>query len=562
MPAGCYKTVTTSAIGPDIVITMKTIHNYLFLIGCVSTLAWSPSWAIEESPSQAAPPELVTPANPSLQTGVFEEEANLDSNAALAAYQGILERFDAQRAEAAQAIFRAAEIFRKTGNLTDAHTYYARILREFSDQSQLARQSQRQLATIHPSASAEPDRFLEEQNSPWLLNVAFGSSLNKRGKAAFGVGTNDYWNGYYLPWINVVPLVNLMLWNGNITPVGMEIRNAAGVWNNKTGDPMYDAYVYVNDGSDKNIIITLTNLPPGQYDFYLYGHADPGGQGEGNSQFQISTGDHQTDWIGTAQSAGWSATQPWTEGKQFIRFCNIKVNQDDPVIVRVRAGFDGEPIEPKNRPPVINGMQIIRTGGAGGLDEASVAMPAQAGPSLSTSEGATMKSFEAQEQHQRTQQLLDTLRESHTMLRTQVLTDLHRQMAQAQERVFQARAQLEEARRIFRQVEEFKDKPELLPKPAASDPRYRKLKEALDQATLASLDGQEDSSRIVKASLKSMFRFIEEIYLTELKAASGEAANNLDRSIQALNDLKQRLAKEQELLAEELAAKHTKETLF
>ena len=34
---------------------------------------------------------------------------------------------------------------------------------------------------------------------------------------------------------------------------------------------MYNCYCYSQDNGD--IILTVTNLPSGQYDFYLYGHA-------------------------------------------------------------------------------------------------------------------------------------------------------------------------------------------------------------------------------------------------------------------------------------------------
>jgi hypothetical protein len=543
---------------------MKTIVDLLFITGCAGMVALSSTWAAEDAPSRTAAAGSTIPANVSFQTGVIEEEANLNPEAALAAYQAVIQQFDAQRVEAAQAIFRAGEVMRKAGNSAEARRNYERIVREFADQTVLARQSQQQLAIIRSNAKAFTGR-LDTETSPWLLNVAFGSSLTKHGKAAIGHRTNDYWNGYYLPWIDVVPLVNLMLWNGTITPVSMEIRNAAGTWNNNTGDPMYDAYVYVNDGSDKHILITLTNLPPGRYDFYLYGHADPGGQGEGNSQFQIRTGGRTTDWAGTTRSAGWRVTEPWTEGKQFIRLSGIDVNPGDPVVVAARAGFDGQPVDPANRPPVINGMQIIKTDDIIDPGNASVVTPKPADPSAQALQLEHLelmspgKTTQARQKSTRNLQLLDALRESQATLRTQLLTDLQRQMVQAQERMLQAQVQYDESCRVYQQIEKFTDRPELLPKPAANDPRYQKLKETVDQAMLAFLERPEDDKKTVDATQQLMRRFIKDIYAPELKAAFEEAAEALGEQKVLLDHLRDRLAKEQERLKADLALERSEQ---
>ncbi|HSA02836.1 MAG TPA: hypothetical protein P5055_19055, partial [Candidatus Paceibacterota bacterium] len=336
--------------------------------------------------------------------------------------------------------------------------------------------------------------------------------------------------------------------------IGMEIRNAAGTWSNNTGDPMYDAYVYVNDGSDKNIIITLTNLPAGRFDFYLYGHADPGGQGEGNSQFQITSGGKTTDWIGTARSAGWRADQPWTEGKQYVRFRGIEVNRDEPVMVTVRAGFDGAFTDPRNRPPVINGLQIVKTDGGGDSRNGLAITPYVAEPFSPAAElEKTQQSIlQEREKSARNLQLLDALRESQNALRTQVLTDLQRRMVQVQERLTQADAQYEEASRLYTQAQGFKDRPELLPKPAASDPRYQKLKEALDQAQVAYLERPNDGDQTVKTKLESLHRFLHNTYLEELNVALKEADKTVKEYEFKLEELKNRLAAEQNRLKQEL----------
>src|SRR5438046_1987605 len=81
-----------------------------------------------------------------LQKGLFEEEANHNLDAAIKAYQTVLQQTDEQRKLAATAIFRLGECFRKLGQTNEATAQYERILREYSDQTELAGLSRQNLA--------------------------------------------------------------------------------------------------------------------------------------------------------------------------------------------------------------------------------------------------------------------------------------------------------------------------------------------------------------------------------------------------------------------------------
>jgi hypothetical protein len=126
-----------------------------------------------------------------------------------------------------------------------------------------------------------------------LINVDFGvgSRSAKTGPAAAGQTTNDYWNLYrhydpkYVPGMTLVTngaLNELKLADGTSIPISISVSNAPGVWGNTTGDVMYDTYLFSQSGS--NMVVTIRNLAPGRYHFYLYGHADPDTAGEQNSQ--------------------------------------------------------------------------------------------------------------------------------------------------------------------------------------------------------------------------------------------------------------------------------------
>src|ERR1051325_2120822 len=81
-----------------------------------------------------------------LQKGLFEEEANHNLDAAIKAYQSVLQQTDEQRKLAATAVFRLGEGYRKLGKTNEATAQYERILRQFADQTPLADLSRQNLA--------------------------------------------------------------------------------------------------------------------------------------------------------------------------------------------------------------------------------------------------------------------------------------------------------------------------------------------------------------------------------------------------------------------------------
>ena len=89
-----------------------------------------------------------------LQKGLFEEEANRNLDAAIQAYQSVINETDKHHQFAATAIFRLAECYRKQGKTQEANALYERILREFPDQADLVKLSEQQVG--HSVASPSP----------------------------------------------------------------------------------------------------------------------------------------------------------------------------------------------------------------------------------------------------------------------------------------------------------------------------------------------------------------------------------------------------------------------
>ena len=88
------------------------------------------------------------PLSDTLQQGLLAEEVHHDLDAAIAAYQSVINQHDDLRRLAATALFRLGECYRKQGKSTDAVAQYLRLLAEFSDQAELARLSRQNLDTL------------------------------------------------------------------------------------------------------------------------------------------------------------------------------------------------------------------------------------------------------------------------------------------------------------------------------------------------------------------------------------------------------------------------------
>lgn len=83
-----------------------------------------------------------------LQKGLLEEEANHNLDAAIQAYQSVVNQFGDQRKVAATAVFRLGECYRKQGKTNEAVVQYRRVLEDFADQASLVGPSEKNLAAL------------------------------------------------------------------------------------------------------------------------------------------------------------------------------------------------------------------------------------------------------------------------------------------------------------------------------------------------------------------------------------------------------------------------------
>src|ERR1044071_4731443 len=187
---------------------------------------------------------------------------------------------------------------------------------------------------------------LGAQTAP-LLNVNFAAyDRVKVGFAATGQTTNDFWNNYTAPFQAFAGLSNLKLADGTVTAVGLTVQNGAGHTAFSHPDLMYQCCCYAQDLGD--ITLTVTNLPSGQYDFYVYGHA---GDSTANSIFQMLVGGVDFGNKSTATDSSWSLTN-WVEGAQYVVYRSVQVtNAGAPLIIKSHPGRNGY--------TYLNGLQVV-----------------------------------------------------------------------------------------------------------------------------------------------------------------------------------------------------------
>src|SRR5205085_10138847 len=165
------------------------------------------------------------------------------------------------------------------------------------------------------------------------IDVDFGggSTTSKTGFAATGVATNDFWNFYtrddgHGGWLVNGSLPNLKLVDGSITAAGLTVNNGPGAWGNGSSDPMYAGYIYpLGPG---NLTATVTNLPAGSYDFYVYSH-------DGNYTLSVDGTSYGTQ---TSRESPVVSPPVWQEGKQYALFHSVAVGAGQTVAITVAPG--------------------------------------------------------------------------------------------------------------------------------------------------------------------------------------------------------------------------------
>jgi hypothetical protein len=118
---------------------------------------------------------------------------------------------------------------------------------------------------------------------------------------------------------------------------------------------MYNTYFFdlpsPYNGWTPEIMIMITNLPSGAYDFFVYGH---GNEDDQNALYELTIGSESYGSQSTTNGPGWLSPL-WQEGVQYVKFANVSVPSGQPITV-VATLPDIETLY-----DVIAGLQIVPT---------------------------------------------------------------------------------------------------------------------------------------------------------------------------------------------------------
>ncbi len=151
----------------------------------------------------AVPAATADQLTEALQKGLLEEEANHNLEAAIEAYQSVIQQSAEQRRIVATALYRLGECYRKQSKTALAAAQYERLLAEYTDQTILANLCRQNLVALNASTNrTEPGKDFKERilldteagevkriqilikDSPDLINVPGADGLTPLGKAA------------------------------------------------------------------------------------------------------------------------------------------------------------------------------------------------------------------------------------------------------------------------------------------------------------------------------------------------------------------------------------------
>ncbi|MFM8357968.1 MAG: LamG domain-containing protein [Verrucomicrobiota bacterium] len=179
---------------------------------------------------------------------------------------------------------------------------------------------------------------------PKLLNVNFGTDHTpaRSGPAAFGLGSQDFWNRYSRDdgsggFRNQGTLENLLWSDGAASGVNLRIANAPGAWANGHPDVMFGIYLYPLGGTQ--VVVDLQQLPVGRYTLYAYGHGGP--PDNQNTVFNLRASGMDYGDRATAADASWRSSA-WKEGAHYVRFTNVLVGPERTMTLTAKPGASSQ----------------------------------------------------------------------------------------------------------------------------------------------------------------------------------------------------------------------------
>ncbi len=197
--------------------------------------------------------------------------------------------------------------------------------------------------------------------SPKLFNIDFGNwtttPSSKTGPAVVG-NQGDFWNVVAVSYCDLHNKSNLKNADGTASQIVATLQNLGGGWGDNgmlgLADPMLANFNYPAANRGGNAMVSLSNIPKGSYDLYIYNKTGNAAQ---NGDYAVSTADG-ADYGRKAMTTdvdSYKATS-WQENNQFVVFKDIKVSRLGTINITIYPSVGGL------RDAQIAGLQLAPAG--------------------------------------------------------------------------------------------------------------------------------------------------------------------------------------------------------
>src|SRR5581483_5056647 len=96
----------------------------------------------------------------------------------------------------------------------------------------------------------------------------------------------------------------------------LRLSDWSGVYGDSAVDPMLSTFLYEANGP---MTLTVSNLPPGLYEFFVYGHGNYDAE---NAVFHLFAGGLDYGSAATPADSSW-VSSAWVDGEQYVSFTNV-----------------------------------------------------------------------------------------------------------------------------------------------------------------------------------------------------------------------------------------------
>ena len=175
-----------------------------------------------------------------------------------------------------------------------------------------------------------------------LFNIEFGTDAiaPKSGPALVG-NPGDFWNAVSVGNCDDHNVTGMKSADGSQSSIVAELQNLGGGWGGTglgVNDVVLQHFNYPTGNKGGNSYVTLSSVPAGMYDLYIYNKTQNAGQ---DGDYTLSVGGRFYGRRMETTDANSPYATTWQENNQFVKFPAIQVNKGDNVSIMIQPSSGG-----------------------------------------------------------------------------------------------------------------------------------------------------------------------------------------------------------------------------